>query len=189
MHTHLPADILNTSSALPTLVSHATRGNHQAKASITALQKLHQMLRNRPAACSLFLDNIIQNGSKYKYVFSLLSGINCNLLPDIINSKIFKREIDANDQIGMAWLTTAQSSSSGERTRLDSIGSSTSTSFEGHSEGSRTKRALNSIKRNKLRHFLEHFRHGERLLRYSNVLSNEDGKAWDWEIIIAILKV
>lgn len=65
MHTHLPADILNTSSALPTLVSHATRGNHQAKASITALQKLHQMLRNRPAACSLFLDNIIQNGSTY----------------------------------------------------------------------------------------------------------------------------
>lgn len=69
MHIHLPADILNTSSALPTLVSHATRGNHQAKASITALQKLHQMLRNRPAACSLFLDNIIQNGSMYKYVF------------------------------------------------------------------------------------------------------------------------
>lgn len=61
--------------------------------------------------------------------------------------------------------------------------------MEGNSEGSRTKRAINSIKRNKLRHFLEHFRHGERLLRYSNVLSNEDGKAWDWEIIIAILKV
>lgn len=62
MHTHLPADILNTSSALPTLVSHATRGNHQAKASITALQTLHQMLQNRPAACSPFLDNVIQSG-------------------------------------------------------------------------------------------------------------------------------
>lgn len=64
MHTHLPADICKTSSALPTLVSHATQGNHQAMAAISALQSLHHMLKNRPAACSMFLDLIIQSGSK-----------------------------------------------------------------------------------------------------------------------------
>lgn len=64
MHTHLPSDICKTSSALPTLVSHATQGNHQAMAAISALQSLHQMLKNRPAACSMFLDLIIQSGSK-----------------------------------------------------------------------------------------------------------------------------
>ena len=64
MHTHLPAEIFNTGATLPTLVASATQGNHQAKAAITALQTLHQMLRSRPAACSLFLDTIIQSGSK-----------------------------------------------------------------------------------------------------------------------------
>lgn len=64
MHTHLPADICCTSSALPTLVAHATQGNHQARAAITALQTLHQMMKNRPAACSPFLDTIVQGGSK-----------------------------------------------------------------------------------------------------------------------------
>lgn len=65
MHTHLPSEIFSTSCALPTLVSHATQGNHLAKAAISALQSFHQMLKNRPAVCSLFLDTIIQNGSKF----------------------------------------------------------------------------------------------------------------------------
>lgn len=64
MHQHLPADILSAGSALPTLVAHAARGNHQACSAVAALQSLHQMLRNRPAACSLFLDAIIQSGSE-----------------------------------------------------------------------------------------------------------------------------
>lgn len=62
MHTHLPADICNTSPALPTLITYATQGNQQATAAISALQNYHQMLQNRPASCSLFLDNIIQGG-------------------------------------------------------------------------------------------------------------------------------
>lgn len=65
MHTMLPSDISSTCPALPTLVEHATKGNHQARAAITALQTLHQMLKSRPASCSLFLDNIIQSGSEY----------------------------------------------------------------------------------------------------------------------------
>lgn len=64
MHRHLPSDIFNTSSALPALVTHAIQGNHQARAAINALHNLHEMHKNRPASCSLFLDLIIQSGGK-----------------------------------------------------------------------------------------------------------------------------
>lgn len=62
MYTHLPADICNTSSALPSLVTYASQGNHQASAAISALQALHQIFKNRPASCSPYLDLIIQSG-------------------------------------------------------------------------------------------------------------------------------
>lgn len=65
MHTHLPADICSASPALPTLISHATQGNQHASAAISALQCYQKMLRNRPASSSLFLDSIIQEGSKH----------------------------------------------------------------------------------------------------------------------------
>lgn len=62
MHTHLPADICNASSALPALITYASQGNPQATAAVSALQHLHKVLQNRPASCSLFLDSIIQSG-------------------------------------------------------------------------------------------------------------------------------
>lgn len=65
MHSLLPADICNNSPALPVLISKAIDGNYQARAAMMALQSFHQMLKNRPASCSLFLDNIIQSGSKF----------------------------------------------------------------------------------------------------------------------------
>lgn len=64
MHTHLPPDICSTSPALPTLISHATKGNINACAAISALECYQKMLRNRPASSSLFLDSIIQEGSE-----------------------------------------------------------------------------------------------------------------------------
>lgn len=64
MHTHLPADICNASSALPALITYASQGNPQATAAVSALQNLHKVLQNRPAACSLFLDTIIQSGGE-----------------------------------------------------------------------------------------------------------------------------
>lgn len=71
MHTHLPADICSISPALPTLITHAAQGNHQAHAAVSALQSLHQMLKNRPASCSLFLDSIIQGGGRDIYIYFL----------------------------------------------------------------------------------------------------------------------
>lgn len=69
MHTHLPADICNASSALPALITYASQGNPQATAAVSALQHLHKVLQNRPASCSLFLDAIIQSGGKvFQYI-------------------------------------------------------------------------------------------------------------------------
>lgn len=75
MHSMLPADLCLNSAALPTLIAQATEGKHQARAAISALQNYHQMLKNRPAACSLFLDNIIQSGSEFdlENIFFILS--------------------------------------------------------------------------------------------------------------------
>lgn len=192
MHTHLPADICKNSSALPTLVSHATQGNYQAMAAISALQTLHQMLKNRPAACSMFLDLIIQSGN-------------------IMNSKLFKRDIKIADttipatysssltpppppsssQIGVGSGGGSGSGSGGggtlERRRLDSFESAASISGDERSSGLSTMRR-GSFKRSRIKQFFENMKHGEKLIRDSMVLQNDDGKVWDWDIIISILR-
>lgn len=45
-----------------------------------------------------------------------------------------------------------------------------------------------SFRRNKIYNFFDGLKEPERMLRLSNVLTNQDGATWDWEIIIAILK-
>lgn len=166
MHTHLPADICNTSSALPTLITYAAQGNHQASAAISALQNLHQVFKNRPASCSLFLDSIIQSGA-------------------IVNSDIFKREIESTDAA-----TTLPFFGSTERSRHDSVGSSTSNSGDepnlSNISGISTLGRV-SLKRKKFLHLFDSYRQSENLMRESNVFGNDDGKTWDWEIISTIL--
>lgn len=78
MHRLLPADICAASSALPTLIGHATKNSHQATAAIAALQSYHQVLKNRPASCSLFLDCIVRSGA-------------------VIKSRVFRREIHTRE--------------------------------------------------------------------------------------------
>lgn len=79
--------------------------------------------------------------------------------------------------------------STSERRRLDSVGSSTSTSGDERTGLSLATLKRASIKRNKIRQFFANLQQNEKLMRDSNVLINEDGKAWDWDIIIAILRV
>lgn len=78
MHRLLPADICAASAALPTLIGFATKNNHQATAAIAALQSYHQVLKNRPASCSLFLDCIVRSG-------------------EIVKSRSFRREINTKE--------------------------------------------------------------------------------------------
>lgn len=78
MHRLLPPDISAASSALPTLIGFATKNHHQATAAIAALQAYHQVLKNRPASCSLFLDCIVRSG-------------------ELVKSRFFRREINAEE--------------------------------------------------------------------------------------------
>ena len=180
IHQLLPADICNTSPSLPTLISKATDGNYQAKAAVSALQNYHHMLRNRPAACSLYLDLIIQSG-------------------ELINSRLFKREINAQECLARS----ASNNVTLERTRADSIGSTgdVSGSFNyydyfrdnsslggGGEESSKTLNKRSSLKRYKFLQFFENFKENERLMRDSMVLLNKDPNTWDWDIVIGILR-
>lgn len=79
-----------------------------------------------------------------------------------------------------------------ERRRHDSVGSSTS-SDENASNTSVLSFRRGGLNKSYIKQYLanlkEKLKQNERLLRDSNVLVNEDGKVWDWDIIINILKV
>lgn len=179
IHLCLPADLCNISPSLPLLISKATEGNHLARASISALQAYHNMIKNRPASCSLYLDAIIQNG-------------------ELIKSRLFKREIDAAESLSKS------ASLQLERIRTDSIGSADAsagsynyyhdysrdtTSLGGVMSDSSRERALKkSLIPQKVYAFFEKFRENERLIKTSMVLTMVDHNAWDWETIVTIFR-
>lgn len=178
LHTMLPADIGTSSPPLPSLISHAIAGNHQAKAAVSALQTYSRMLRNRPAACSLYLDAIIQNGGLAK-------------------TRLFKREIDAQTS-----LSKSASLSLFDRIRTDSIGSNDasgtfwdywdimrdSTSLSGDTETSKERKKRSTILRQRVLGFFEKYKENERLIKDSMVLTHVDPKQWDWDLVFAIFR-
>lgn len=168
MHSLLPADVCNTNHCLPTLIMQAAEGNHQAKAAITALQSYHQMLRNRPASCSLFLDTIIQSGQ-------------------LINSRIFNREISTKE----AYLLPKKRSTL-ERRRYDSVGSSSlNEESDGGKDGTGSTSSVKgslTLKRSKLLQFFDNMKEYEKLIRDSQVLTAADPTTWDWDIVITLLR-
>lgn len=177
IHLCLPADLCNISPSLPLLISKATEGNHLARASISALQAYHNMIKNRPASCSLYLDSIIQNG-------------------ELIKSRLFKREINAAESLSKS------ASLQLERIRTDSVGSADmsagnyyydysrdTTSLGGAMSDSSRERALKkSLIPQKVFAFFEKFRENERLIKNSMVLTMVDHNAWDWETIVTIFR-
>lgn len=97
----------------------------------------------------------------------------------IINSPIFKREIETTE-------TNIQPPMYGilERRRYDSVGSSTSNSAE--ESHSQTLSRRGSIKKKKFLQLIDGLRQSENLMKESNVLANDDGISWDWDIITTI---
>ncbi|XP_011293825.1 rapamycin-insensitive companion of mTOR isoform X1 [Musca domestica] len=181
MHTHLPPDICSTSPALPTLISHATKGNINACAAISALECYQKMLRNRPASSSLFLDSIIQEGT-------------------LIHTRLFRREINAQDipytssslqsppadtsatsHPGIGQFSSIGGVGTLDRPRLDSVSSDDS-----NSQSSSSRRASFRTKF-KFLPFLENIKLN-RLIKDSNVLYSKDGTGWDWEVISTIIR-
>uniref|UniRef100_A0A0N8ES09 Putative rapamycin-insensitive companion of tor n=1 Tax=Aedes aegypti TaxID=7159 RepID=A0A0N8ES09_AEDAE len=204
MHLLLPAEICNStpSSTLPTLISKATEGNHQAKAAIASLQQFHQMLQNRPASCSLFLDCIIQSG-------------------ELINTRIFKRELSTQETVSLpatkyATLDSGTSGFGTKRVRHDSVGSTGSSSGSGGvgvrlgylftgslplqngsslddsamatAAGKANGVKRSSLKRARFMQFFDNIKENERLIKDSNVLGNKDANMWDWDIVITIFR-
>lgn len=180
MHTLLPADICGVNPALPTLVQHATTGNHLARAAISGLQTYHQMLRKRPASCSLYLDTIIQGG-------------------DLIKSRLFKRDINAQESLSKN--SSAGKFSTLERTRHDSFDSSSgdlNSSYykneflrESSSMGAFSDDARSAKKgkgRIKFLHMFDQSKESEKLIRDSAVLTHKDPNNWDWDIVVTILR-
>lgn len=180
IHLCLPADLCNISPPLPLLISKATEGNHLARASVSALQAYHTMIKNRPASCSLYLDIIIQNG-------------------ELIKSRLFKREIDAVES-----LSNSASLTLFERIRHDSIGSVAdasgsygyyfdykrdTSSLSGNTTEVSETRVKKSILPQRVIGFFEKFREDrEKLIKDSNVLTHVDHNSWDWEIIVTIFR-
>lgn len=80
------------------------------------------------------------------------------------------------------------------RTRLDSVGSSVSTSGdEPHHHHRTAVHAMTSTLRRvgtkRMRSLFAHVKQHERWLRESNVLLSDDEKQWDWEMILTFLRV
>lgn len=203
MHLLLPAEICSStpSSTLPSLISKATEGNHQAKAAIASLQQFQQMLQNRPASCSLFLDCIIQSG-------------------ELINSRIFKRELSSLESVPLPatkYATLEGGSGFGlKRVRHDSVGSTGSSSGSGGAgarlgyiftgrlgpestvdefgmptaAGAKANNGAkrSSLKRARFMQFFDNINENERLIKDSNVLGNKDANMWDWDIVITIFR-
>lgn len=105
----------------------------------------------------------------------------------IINTKLFKRELKLSDTFS----TVLPQYDTLERRRHNSVGSSTSSDEASNTSVLSFRRGgLNkSYIKQYLANLKEKLKQNERLLRDSNVLVNEDGKVWDWDIIINILKV
>ncbi|XP_076231374.1 rapamycin-insensitive companion of Tor [Calliopsis andreniformis] len=59
-HSLLPSEVCDVTPALPNLLEHASAGKHQALAAVTILERMHTMMRRRPAPASLFLDKLLQ---------------------------------------------------------------------------------------------------------------------------------
>ncbi|CAK9816269.1 Rapamycin-insensitive companion of mTOR [Anthophora quadrimaculata] len=62
-HSLLPPEVCDLTPPLPNLLEHASAGKHQALAAVTILERMHTMMRRRPAPASLFLDKLLQAGT------------------------------------------------------------------------------------------------------------------------------
>lgn len=80
-----------------------------------------------------------------------------------------------------------------ERKRLDSVGSNQSITPEVKDENVLSSSFLSGIKRSSIRrtkllNIFDGYKESDRLIKLSNVSSNQDVGTWDWEIVVAIFK-
>lgn len=165
VYTMLPENICSDSISLSNLIQEASNGNPQAVKAISTLQAYQQLLRNRPAPVSLYLDLIIQNGHVYK-------------------SHLFKREINGNfygsndaDEVPRGNTLRRPSMDNSRRSR-----DTESTFSDSIFPSSDMKIRQNILK------FFEKYKESERLIKDSMIFSNVDCQKWDFDILLIIFR-
>lgn len=163
MQSLLPDIIVQSNRCLPNLISKAVAGVFQAKAAINALQSYHQLLKSRPLACSLYLDQIIQSGK-------------------VLQSRVFKRDLGSDEHLceQNQKKTSAFKRTSGNDSSLSFSKTDVDICF--HSKN--TKIAL---KTNKVLNYFDHMKECEKLVRDSLVFSHQDSH-WDWDLILVLFR-
>lgn len=159
----LPMEIYRSGQCLPILILKASEGNYQARAAISALQDFHQVLKNRPAACSMYLDAIIQSGN-------------------IMSAKVFNRDIGIKE--GIIHFKHKRDTLD-RRVNLTSSGSSVLNDYDFINIDTNFK---TNTKKNKIFNFFEQLKEYEKLFRDSKVISHPDTH-WDWDLIITLLRL
>lgn len=163
VYTMLPENICSESISLSNLIYEASKGNPQAVKAIATLQAYQQLLRNRPAPVSLYLDLIIQNGLVCK----------TELFKREINGTFYSSNIDLTrgNTLRRASLDVSQRSRDAESSFSDSIFPSSDM----------------RIRQNILK-FFEKYKESERLIKDSLIFSQVDCQKWDFDILLIIFR-
>lgn len=163
VYTMLPENICSDSISLSNLIYEASKGNQQAVKAVATLQSYQQLLRNRPAPVSLYLDLIIQNGLVCK----------SHLFRREVNGTFYCSTVDLTrgNSLRRSSLDNSQRSRDGESSFSDSIFPSTET----------------KIKQNILK-FFEKFKESEKLIKESKIFTQVDCQKWDFDVLLIIFR-
>lgn len=163
VNTTVPENLCFESVALPNLIYEASKGNPQALKAISTLQSYQQLLKNRPAPVSLYLDFIIQNGH-------------------ICKTQLFNREI-----CGSYYYSTLDLSKK-ENKRRQSLDNT----YKSRDSDSRFSDIIFQQSEQKIRHnilkFFEKFKESERLIKDSMIFTHVDCQKWDFDILLIVFR-
>jgi hypothetical protein len=163
VNTTIPENLCYESIALPNLINEAANGNSQALKAISTLQSYQQLLRNRPAPVSMYLDFIIQNGH-------------------ICKTQLFNREISGTFYYSTVELSKRDSK---RRTSFDN----TLRSRDAESTTSDSFFPSSDVKtRSSILKFFEKFKESERLIKDSMIFSQVDCQKWDFDILLILFR-
>lgn len=161
MYILLPESLNNLSQSVSKLVQRATENNYHARAALSSLENFQELLKQRPAPCSMYLEQIVQNGN-------------------LKEPKIFIRNMKIQDDN----LLTKKRSTIERRTLYGSDGSVSSCETSSYGTSSATKFTL---KKYKVLNIFELTKECEKVIRSSLVFSSPDS-GWDWDLILLLLR-
>jgi rapamycin-insensitive companion of mTOR len=165
VNTTIPENLCYESIALPNLIYEAAKGNPQALKAISTLQSYQQLLRNRPAPISLYLDFVIQNGH-------------------ICKTQLFNREI-----CGTFFYSTLELARKGDSVKRRTSFDYTFKSRDNESINSDSIFPSSDMKmKSSILKFFEKFKESEKLIKDSMIFSHVDCQKWDFDILLILFR-